>query len=1454
MKTLRQKGKYENSSQNPFIAGMPVWGSDFFNREDMINDVKKFICSSNQYNYLIFGQRRIGKTSFLRKLEKEICPDNNARAVYFNLQDKANVPLDQLLYELAKHIERTLDLGLNVAKGCFGKNKASDYFKYKFLPELAEKLSNAKPLVLLFDEFDVIGEAEYIQDRKITSTRAYEHFVPYLAMLLEHIKEEMLPIKFIFAVGRNYKDLKQERYGQINKFNEQNELKYFDKPTIRRLLQQSEHTIPFTEDAINRVFELTSGQPYFTQALAYKAYDNAEGTDKNKISMQIVDNIFPNTVKSFASGVFWIWETLFPAAQVILYLVAIIREEKTPVTEEKIRHKATNLHLGPAMPDFKKIISHLLNINFIKKIEGEEYAFTVEFLREWIISEINLEDIQKQVVDDEDIDFNMTNARYYFNKNDYAESLKFSESVLEIRPSHFEALYLAGKSCKQLGHPEKGYEFFKIAFSVNPIIVEQDYIELLEDLLKERLETGGNGEDIEIELCKVDKAKYFDRYALRKIEKSLKIQLKQLEKLNWNSVGYILDDENKITGLGLYDCSLKDISGLKQFTNLAKLTLCRNQIIDIPPLNNLNNLTVLHLAYNQIVDISPLKNLKNLRFLRLSGNQITDISPLKDLKNLTDLYLYGNQIVDISPLKDLKNLMDLSLSSNQISDISGIEGLKNLESLWLYNNNISNITPIRKLEKLKGLSLQKNQIIDISALKNLECLKTLVLSENPIEELPLWITDFNMEIQWLDEIEDGYITFDNNPLKTPPPEIVRQGKEAVRNYFEQLAKSKKKHKKDFYLFESKLLIIGEPGAGKTTFARKIQNPKAKMPEQFETTQGIDIYKWDFEITQDNFPKLKGLKMNKTMFYLNLWDFGGQDIYHGTHQFFFSKNALYVLLADTRKQKTDFNYWLLTIEQLAGESPLLIVLNRREGHKWQIDETGYKSRYGEIIKEIRTVDLSDPKEIPQLQQSIKYWLQTLPQIGDKLPASWVNIREDLNKESGPFITFERYKEICKKHEISGPKDVKLLSRYYDDVGVITHFIDDPALEERVYLDSNWLVKTVYHILDDDNVKKQQGRLSKKQAEEIWKHNKLHDETNKLMQLMQRFGLLFKVKGKDEFIVPEHLPEKMPYEEWPHKGDILQFRYKFDNYMPKGLMSRLIVALHHHITDHTLVWHRGVNLACNGAKAEIVETYGGINRFDIRIAGKNQKELLIRIIERFDEILSHFKKLDHDKLVPCICHECKPEKGPHFFILNELERRLEKGRTEVECSKSFAMVNVLSLIDQVAVKERPSDETGTKRNPGRSKKMKRDKVFISYSHDDDKKWLKKIQKHLKVLEGEGVPVNLWDDTKIGPGMNWRDEIEKGLQTTKVAILLVSTNFLASDFITNHELPELLKAAEKEGTAILTLILEDCRFANHKKLSKFQTINGPKGPLSSLSRPEQNKVLVDMTNAIEKLMRGK
>ncbi|NET32879.1 MAG: SUMF1/EgtB/PvdO family nonheme iron enzyme [Cyanothece sp. SIO1E1] len=142
--------------------------------------------------------------------------------------------------------------------------------------------------------------------------------------------------------------------------------------------------------------------------------------------------------------------------------------------------------------------------------------------------------------------------------------------------------------------------------------------------------------------------------------------------------------------------------------------------------------------------------------------------------------------------------------------------------------------------------------------------------------------------------------------------------------------------------------------------------------------------------------------------------------------------------------------------------------------------------------------------------------------------------------------------------------------------------------------------------------------------------------------------------------------------------------------------------------------------------------------------------------------------------------------------------------------------------------------------------RDQIFISYSHRD-KQWLAQLQVHLKPLIRNRT-IDVWDDTKIEAGSDWQKEIDKALAAAKVAVLMVSPDFLASDFIANNELPQLLDGAKREG---LTIIWIPVRHSFYKatEIKKYQAAHSPEQPIAGLTPSEQDKAWVDICEEIKK-----
>jgi TIR domain len=130
----------------------------------------------------------------------------------------------------------------------------------------------------------------------------------------------------------------------------------------------------------------------------------------------------------------------------------------------------------------------------------------------------------------------------------------------------------------------------------------------------------------------------------------------------------------------------------------------------------------------------------------------------------------------------------------------------------------------------------------------------------------------------------------------------------------------------------------------------------------------------------------------------------------------------------------------------------------------------------------------------------------------------------------------------------------------------------------------------------------------------------------------------------------------------------------------------------------------------------------------------------------------------------------------------------------------------------------------------------KVFISYSHRDEE-YAQKLLRHLKVL-GREADFDVWSDRKIEVGQDWHNEIKRHIEKARIAILLVSADYLASEWIAQEELPALLEEQSQRGLRILPLVVSPSLWKN-TPLAYYQLLPRDGKALSSLSGPEQDMV---------------
>jgi internalin A len=660
-----------------------------------------------------------------------------------------------------------------------------------------------------------------------------------------------------------------------------------------------------------------------------------------------------------------------------------------------------------------------------------------------------------------------------------------------------------------------------------------------------------------------------------------------------------------------------------------------HQKLDFLPDDILNypNITEIDLSHNMIQTLpDAFSKLSSLKEVNLSNNSLTDIPEvLFQLKNLSILNLSHNKLNKIPiQIKFLENLITLDLSDNCITEFPReVCDVSNLISLDLSGNGLENINlNIKNLYNLKYLNLVVNDLTELP--KEIGCLRNLRYlncANNKIHQLPVELKD-------LYKLKTFLIS--ENPLEYPPLEIIEKGFESIRNFLKQLSE----HDID-YIYEAKLLIIGEGGAGKTSLANKVIDSTYILKDE-DSTAGIDVIKWKF-----NNEDVKN-------FNVNIWDFGGQAIYHTTHQFFLTKRSLYILVADNRKEDTDFYYWLNIVKLLSNNSPLIIVQNEKKDIRRGINKKQLRQQYSNL-KNIFRVNLKTNRGLDELISEIKHQLVNLDHIGSTLPKTWISVRNLLEKDLRNYISRTEYFEICENNGFTEDIDKIELSGYLHDLGVCLHFQDDEVLKSTVILKPKWATTAVYTLLKYDKIKDNFGKFNLMDVNIIWSNNIFSNKINELLRLIVNFKLCYEIPGKkNNYIAPQLLSDAQLSYDWDNDNNLI-FKYNYD-FLPKGIFPQIIVSMHNDIIDNYLVWKSGVVLEKNSAKAEIIEFYGK-REITIRVCGeKFKKELMTVIVYQIDKINSSYKRLNVKKYIPCNCKSCKGSIAPHYFLLNHLRRNM------------------------------------------------------------------------------------------------------------------------------------------------------------------------------------------------------
>lgn len=676
---------------------------------------------------------------------------------------------------------------------------------------------------------------------------------------------------------------------------------------------------------------------------------------------------------------------------------------------------------------------------------------------------------------------------------------------------------------------------------------------------------------------------------------------------------------------------------------------------------------------NQVKIPEKIGELTNLEYLSIDvilGAEVMGIDIPKEigkLENLETFSAYSCNIKALPPeFANLKKLKRINLNDNAFDVFpEEILALENLESLAINWNFTSVPDELCELKNLKYLYMP---------MANLTSLPENIGKLDKLEVLCIWGTEISVlpeSCKNLTNIKSIYLTKSIFQQILPPEIAAQSPKEAIRYILKyQVEQNRVK------VNESKMIIVGQGGVGKTCLLNRLVN---NQYEDMVSTEGIDIKSWNFTQDQEEYT-------------LNVWDFGGQEIYHATHQFFLTNRSLYVFVWDARQEEEygRIDYWLHTIESFADKCPIIIVVNKCDSRVSirQLDLKSIKSKFPQIVDSYK-VSCKEDIGIDELRNVIKLETSKLPLMGMVWLSSWLDVRmrlEVLSKEKN-LISYDEYLKICAEHSISKMEALSLI-KYLHDLGIVINFHGDAILKNIVILRPEWGTNAVYKILDaqDTILKGRNGILKYDDLSIIWNDSTEYPDAvySIILRLMENFQLSFEIVKSREYLIAELLNnEEITIHKKTNYKNVLTFQYAYD-FLPAGIMTRFIVKANTYIVEENgrkMCWKKGVYLEHKDSIA-IVKLDDDISerKIDIKITGRNareNREFLAIIRNYFDEIHNGIPKLKFTEYVKCNCNKTCDYLHDYRYLL-QLD---ERGISQERCKKSFKMVSVSKLLDGV-----------------------------------------------------------------------------------------------------------------------------------------------------------------------------
>jgi tetratricopeptide (TPR) repeat protein len=451
-----------NRPVNPYVAGAPLRGGlGFFGRRDTIQWVNRELRNPATNALVLFGQRRIGKTSLLLQLQREL-PASGFLPVYFDLQDQTRRALGVVLADLADTLAERLRLAAPASKDF---DDQGHFFERDFLPQVYGALGDSRRLVFLFDEFDVMDQ---VAEAELPDTAAAKALRPFLRRLMT---ADPRPA-FVFVVGRSAEDLSVDFMATF-KSSLVHEMWVLLPEHAEALVRQAEvnGSLKFTEAAVARILSLTSDHPYLTQLLCQRIWERAYAANPETppvIDTQEVETATTDALEAGEQALIWLWNGLSPAEKIYAAALAEVAEEGQMIPEDRIVQVLT-AHAARLRTREVELAPRDLVKRRVLEMAGErEYRFAVELFRRWVRLNKPVRDVKDELDRIEPVADRLYEiGRDYFNRRQWDNAVRFFHDALTAYPRHFRARLFLGETLMEQGKIDEAVSELQQAYELD---------------------------------------------------------------------------------------------------------------------------------------------------------------------------------------------------------------------------------------------------------------------------------------------------------------------------------------------------------------------------------------------------------------------------------------------------------------------------------------------------------------------------------------------------------------------------------------------------------------------------------------------------------------------------------------------------------------------------------------------------------------------------------------------------------------------------------------------------------------------------------------------------------------------------------------------------------------------------------------------------------------------------